>query len=293
MLALVSIGPPVLAQSGDPDVKVDTALNASIPGDICLGEIGSIKVWAVRTLTEIATQWQVHIHRKGIIVFAASKDPGIVSVLQPAIAIGFGSNVPGEGKVEIRAEKVGATSITFKAPVSRLVGEVLINDARSSDDYVDLTVAVKVIPCNFEFSAHSDFETTGMVVHAVINRLVLTPDAQGQYNHTATVHWTASWMAPCKSVFGAPDSAANLTGEIDANGVLALVVSYQVSSGTWHTDCGGPIKSDDPLKLNPGNVTIYVPVSAELVEKTLRQDIEQIEGQAVLAVAPQHSGGGQ
>ena len=306
-LTIGSAGQPVLAQVIDPDVSVETEMETSIPKDICVGEVGSIRVRVVRILTEIATNWKVRIYRKeGITVSATVKDAGIVNVLQPNQLIGFDFDLLGEVEFDMRGEKVGTTTIDFKAPVSRLPGEAFVNNARSYDNYVDITVSVKVISCDFQFTALSTFQAPGIKVHAVINKLVLTADAQGQYIRTVTVHWAGSWATDrfvagsetltCKHTFSAPDSEANLTGEINDSGVLVLFLSFQESSGLWNIDCGGPVKSQDKIKLNPGvyqgPLRIDVPVSSGF-DNTLHQDIETLAGEALIVVVPQHTGSSQ
>ena len=173
MLAIGSAGQPALAQAGGPDVSVQTVLETGIPRDICVGEIGSIKVRVVRTVTVIATKKKVPVNREGITIFATAKDPSIVSLPLPVQTTGLVSDLPGEAKFQIRGEKAGTTTIDFSAPVTRLAGEVLINNARSKVNYVDITVSVKVIDCEFEFKAQSDFVVPTAAIHATINRLVL------------------------------------------------------------------------------------------------------------------------
>ncbi len=297
---------PVLAQVIDPDVSVKTVLETSIPKDICVGEYGAIKVRVVRTLTEKATNWKVPIYRTGVEVSATAKDPSIVNLLQLRGVTGFDPDLPGEIEFEFLGEKSGTTSIDFKAPVDRLPGEVFINNARSYDNYVDITVSVNVISCDFEFAANSTFQAPGIKVHAVINKLLLKADAQGQYVRTAKVHWVGSWATDryvvngqtltCKHNFSAPDSEANITGEVNDSGKLVLYVSYQASSGNWNIDCGGPIKTRDLINLNPGvyqgPLRIDVPVRSGYSDN-LRQDIETLPGEVLIAVVPQHSANGQ
>ena len=173
MLALGSASQPVLAQGGDPDVSVKSVMETSIPKEICVGEMGSIKVWITRTLTEKATKWKVPLRLKGSTIIGTVNDPSIASLPQPVQTTGFVSDSPGEAKFEIRGVKAGTTTIDFSAPVTRLAGEVLINNARSKVNYVDITVSVKVIDCEFEFKAQSDFVVPTAAIHATINRLVL------------------------------------------------------------------------------------------------------------------------
>ena len=218
----------------------------------------------------------------------------IASLPLPVQTTGFVSDLPGRAKFEIRGVKVGSTTIDFTAPVIRLPDEVLINNARSDVNYVDLTVSINVIACDFEFTAHSDYVVPTAAIHAVINKLVLKPDAQGQVNRIGVpVHWTGAWVDTplCTHTFSAADSEANITGQVDNFGDLVLTVSYQASTGLWKTFCGVIGRSNDPIKLNPTSpLRIDVPVSSELFEKTLRQDLELTSGEVTFIVAPQHTG---
>jgi hypothetical protein len=297
LLALSGAGQPVLAQAGDPEVNVRSAMESSVPHSICVGETTSIKVWVNRTLTKKATKWKVHDYLKGITIIGAGKDPSIASLPLPVQTTGFAADLPGQAKFQIHGVKIGTTTIDFTAPVIRLPGEVLINNARSDVNYVDLTVSVNVISCDFEFTAHSDFVVPTAAIHAVINKLVLKPDAQGQVNRIGVaVHWTGSWVdiPLCTHTFSAPDSEANITGQVDNFGDLVLTISYQASTGLWSTFCGGQIQSKDPIMLNPTSpLRIDVPVSSEHYERTLRQDLEETSGEVTFIVAPQHTASGQ
>lgn len=292
LLALGLAGQPAWAQNDDPAVKVQTLMQAAELPTLCLGEVRSLRVWVTRNLIQVSDRWTVPLHLKGLTIVGQVENSAIASLVNPVQTTGFKSVQPGEATFQIHALKLGDTVINFNAPiVDRLAGEVLYNSATGNANSVNLNVAVKVIACNFAFTARSTFETTGLEMHATITKVTLRPDKQGQINRTVTVHWTGRWenVAPCGHKFLVSDTEAYLTGAVDNFGDLVLTVSYQPSTATWHTDCGGPIKSDDVEKLNPTSpLQLNVDVSAPLYENDFRQDVEQTSGQVKFVVVPDY-----
>jgi hypothetical protein len=290
MFIIGSTRQTVFAQAGDPPVLIDSELEPGVLPNLCVGETRSIKVKVVRTVWIKPTGSVLRFFRKeGILVVATVNGPN-VTIAQPVQILDFAANAPGEVKFEIRAVEAGTTSINFHADVTRLPGEKLTNESPYHDgDYVDKTVAVKVIYCDFQVTSISTFQVPEMEVTAIFENALLKANAQGEYNGVAKVRWVGNWADyfTCHHKFqDAPITKANLTGGINDNGDLVMVVSYETSSAIWDSNCGKKIISDDPVKLNPmPALELYVPVSLETFTKDhLRQDIETLEGEASIVV---------
>jgi hypothetical protein len=279
----------VFAQAGDPPVSIDSELEPGVLPNLCVGETRSIKVKVVRTVWIKPTGSVLRFFRKeGILVVATVNGPN-VTIAQPVQILDFAANAPGEVKFEIRAVEAGTTSINFHADVTRLPGEILTNESPYHDkDYVDKTVAVKVIYCDFQVTSSSTFEVPTMEVTAIFENALLKANAQGEYSGVAKVRWVGSWADyyTCHHEFqDAPITKANLTGDINDNGDLVMRISYEASSAIWDSKCGKPF-SDDPVKLNPSPaVELYVPVSQETFTKDhVRLDLESLSGETSIDV---------
>jgi hypothetical protein len=273
--------------------RVQYALDMQIPRRICLNSNGIVSVAVVRGVSAVNTNTTERVgaglmrNMPDVIIDATVADNSIVSLTDATRVTWLdGDRDPPTANFRFRANKVGTTSLSFRARISEM-GD--FPDWRGPLEDVADDIGITVINCKFEISTHSRFAVDGeanLRFGAGFNRVALEPSADGEYQASASLGWYASvsQVGDCLGR-GAPNrSNVVIRGRLDDSGTLTVEIEYRPFGFTLTGNCGGLSANVSPTALRvevpPGGGGVII------LDHTLTSPFGDAPGQAAVLVRP-------
>lgn len=193
---------------------------------VCVGDDVPIRVRVTRALF-VGNQADQPEDIPGARVQAALSDPSVGKLNPVDVYTGWNPNDPGAILFNVRALKVGATTVSFKGTIKQLWwGAKLGLRVVLRRDYVEATVDIRVDDCDYKVTAFSHFSAQGVVVVGSMEG-GLKRGADGSLAGTATMTWSPAIAAAgnCSSTISIQPSEVDLTGDV-TDEVLTVDLAY-------------------------------------------------------------------
>lgn len=273
--------------------RVQYALDMHVPRRICLNSNGIVSVAVVRGISAVNTNTTARVgaglmrNMPDVVLDATVADSSIVTLTDATRVTWLdGQRDPPTANFRFRANKVGTTSLSFRARISEM-GD--FPDWRGPLEDVADDIGITVINCKFEISTHSRFAVDGeanLRFGAGFNRIALEPSADGVYRASASLGWYASvsQVGDCLGR-GAPNrSEVVIIGTLDDSGTLSVDVKYEPFGFTLAGNCGG-----FSTNVSPSTLRVEVPLGGGgvvILDQTLTSPLGDAPGQAAVLVRP-------
>lgn len=257
---------------------------------ICVGDEVLIHTRMVRVEVSEDGAASNSLRLTGIVVNAVVLEPSIGYMKSPQQTTTVKNNAPGTATFTFVAAKSGTTKIAFDAYVNESWwGEWIFGPFERY--HIETKLTLKVSPCLVSVDALMEWHVPGpanIMIVATVDRAEMRADDQGHFTGSGTVDWIASAgpVGDCSGTLDIGSSQADLTGDMDGNGQIAMQMNFQPAAAEFNADCG-PAGGERQEIATPDALAFSIPDSGGVIQQPQGLGGPGVTGTTTIIVTPQ------